>query len=165
MVLPQGKRGGTRVEPMIAVIEPESRATFPELLENAFRLRARALAGRPGRDANIRADMEIDGIDARGPAYLVGLDEDGCVVSTLRAARREDPARMRGASALSLTRLRVDTARLAKRGPAAPARAAVATLVALLEMADHAFATWPARWQRWFLATWTRRRPIRRSTT
>jgi len=76
---------------MIIVIDAVNRDRFAALLDEMFRLRARVFAGRLGWDVQVSNGKEIDKFDALDPAYVVGLDDEGHVVSCVRALQTTGP--------------------------------------------------------------------------
>ncbi|WP_234984187.1 acyl-homoserine-lactone synthase [Roseivivax jejudonensis] len=56
-----------------------------------FRLRARVFGERLGWDVTIEDGMERDQFDDLDPAYAIGLDDDGNVVSCVRALQTTGP--------------------------------------------------------------------------
>ncbi len=113
---------------MILIIDALNKAKFSSILEDMFRLRARVFGGRLGWEVNIKDGMEIDEFDRLDPAYVVGLDEEGNVVSAVRALQTTGPHMLsdvfhailngeppiRSASMWESTRFCVDTQRLTR---------------------------------------------------
>jgi acyl homoserine lactone synthase len=56
-----------------------------------FRLRARVFADRLGWEVKVEDGKEMDEFDRLDPAYVVGLDEEGHVVSCVRALQTTGP--------------------------------------------------------------------------
>lgn len=69
---------------MITAITVLNRKRCQPLLEEMFRLRARIFGDRLGWNVEVRDGKEMDRFDELEPAYLVGLDEEGRVVSCAR---------------------------------------------------------------------------------
>ncbi len=76
---------------MIIVIDALNRDRFEALIDEMFRLRARVFGDRLGWDIQVKDGREIDEFDALDPAYLVGLDDDGHVVSSARLLQTTGP--------------------------------------------------------------------------
>lgn len=76
---------------MIIVVDSTNRERFSGLLDQMFRLRARVFGGRLGWQVQISEGREIDAFDALDPAYVIGLDETGHVVSCVRALQTSGP--------------------------------------------------------------------------
>lgn len=76
---------------MIIAIDALNRHRFEALLDEMFRLRARVFGDRLGWDIDIKNGRETDEFDALDPAYLVGLDDDGRVVSCTRLLQTTGP--------------------------------------------------------------------------
>ena len=115
---------------MLIAIDAINRDRFGAVLDEMFRLRARVFADRLGWDVTIQDGMEIDKFDAPDPAYLVGLDEEGHVVSCARLLQTTGPHMLadvfssildgepplRSSRIWESTRFCVDTARLKATG-------------------------------------------------
>ncbi|SEL00962.1 acyl homoserine lactone synthase [Roseovarius azorensis] len=113
---------------MIIVIDALNRHKFPKLLDEMFKLRARVFGDRLGWDVNIVNGRERDHFDDLDPAYVIGLDDDGDVVSCVRALQTTGPHMLadvfsaildgeppiRSATIWESTRFCVDTKRLAR---------------------------------------------------
>lgn len=111
---------------MIIVIDSLNRHEFPELLDEMFRLRARVFGGRLGWEVEVTDGREIDAFDALDPLYVIGLDEEGHVISCARALQTTGPHMLadvfsailhgepplRSANLWESTRFCVDTERL-----------------------------------------------------
>lgn len=111
---------------MILVIDALNAHRFPDVLEDMYRLRARVFGDRLGWDVTIRDGMEIDAFDALDPAYVVGIDDAGHVISCVRALQTTGPHMLadvfsvildgqpplRSATVWESTRFCVDTDRL-----------------------------------------------------
>jgi acyl homoserine lactone synthase len=114
---------------MIIVIDALNAHRFTHLLDDMFRLRKRVFADRLGWEVNCTEDgREIDKFDALDPAYILGLDDEGHVVSCVRALQTTGPHMLsdvfsdilngepplRGATIWESTRFCVDTQRLTR---------------------------------------------------
>ncbi len=76
---------------MIIVIDGINRHRYGRLLDEMFRLRARVFGDRLGWDVEIVDGKEIDEFDSLDPAYVIGLNDDGRVVSCVRALQTTGP--------------------------------------------------------------------------
>jgi N-acyl-L-homoserine lactone synthetase len=76
---------------MIIVIDALNRDRFEAVLDEMFQLRARVFGDRLGWEIDVRNGREIDRFDALDPAYLVGLDSEGHVVSCARLLQTTGP--------------------------------------------------------------------------
>jgi acyl homoserine lactone synthase len=115
---------------MLIVIDALNRDRFGALLDEMFRLRARVFGDRLGWDVRVENGMEIDRFDALDPAYLVGLDGGGHVVSCARLLQTTGPHMLsdvfssildgeppiRSSRVWESTRFCVDTQRLKETG-------------------------------------------------
>ncbi len=115
---------------MLIAIDAINRDRFGAVLDEMFRLRARVFADRLGWEVTIQDGMEIDKFDALDPAYLVGLDDEGHVVSCARLLQTTGPHMLadvfssildgepplRSSRIWESTRFCVDTARLKATG-------------------------------------------------
>lgn len=115
---------------MITVVDALNRDRFGPLLDEMFRLRARVFGERLGWEVSVRDGKEIDRFDALDPAYLVGLDEEGHVVSCARLLQTTGPHMLadvfgailegepplRSSRIWESTRFCVDTTRLKETG-------------------------------------------------
>ena len=115
---------------MIIVIDALNRDRFEALLDEMFRLRARVFGDRLGWEIALANGREIDEFDALDPVYLVGLDDEGHVVSSARLLQTTGPhmladvfssildgeAPLRSSRLWESTRFCVDTQRLRKGG-------------------------------------------------
>lgn len=113
---------------MIIVIDALNRDEYPAILDAMFRLRARVFGGRLGWEVEVTDGREIDKFDALDPAYVIGLDDAGQVVSCVRALQTTGPhmladvfasilqgeAPLRSATLWESTRFCVDTERLGR---------------------------------------------------
>ena len=137
---------------MIIVIDALNRDRFEALLDEMFRLRARVFGDRLGWDVDVLDGQEIDAFDALDPSYLVGLDDEGHVVSCARLLQTTGPHMLaevfnpildgepplRSSRLWEVSRLCVDTQRLkAKGGARGISRATCEILIA---GNDHAVA-------------------------
>ncbi|MEI6099086.1 MAG: acyl-homoserine-lactone synthase [Alphaproteobacteria bacterium] len=135
---------------MIIVIDALNRDRFGDLIDEMFRLRARVFGDRLGWEVDIKAGKEIDKFDHMDPAYVIGIDEDGHVVSCVRALQTTGPHMLadvfqailegepplRSANVWESTRFCVDTQRLAKGGVSnAISRATCELMIGSLEFA------------------------------
>ncbi len=115
---------------MIIVIDALNQHRFGAVLDEMFRLRARVFGDRLGWEVSTRNGMEIDRFDALDPAYLVGLDDHGHVVSCARLLQTTGPHMLaddfssildgeppiRSSRVWESTRFCVDTRRLKETG-------------------------------------------------
>ncbi len=115
---------------MIIVIDALNRDRFGDLLDEMFQLRARVFGDRLGWEVDIRNGREIDQFDRLDPAYVIGLDDEGHVVSCVRALQTTGPHMLsdvfqvlldgepplRSATLWESTRFCVDTQRLCRDG-------------------------------------------------
>jgi len=76
---------------MIIVIDAVNRDRFGALLADMFRLRARVFGDRLGWEVSVNDGMEVDRFDSLDPAYLVGLNDEGHVVSCARLLQTTGP--------------------------------------------------------------------------
>ncbi|MHA6347597.1 acyl-homoserine-lactone synthase [Roseivivax sp. CAU 1761] len=76
---------------MIIVVDGVNRSEYGQLLDEMFRLRARVFEGRLGWEVDVRDGREIDQFDALDPAYVIGVNDDGRVVSCVRALQTTGP--------------------------------------------------------------------------
>lgn len=135
---------------MILVIDALNRTRFEDVLDDMFQLRARVFAGRLGWEVEVADGREIDRFDALDPAYVVGLDGAGRVVSCARLLQTTGPHMLadvfdailegqpapRSARLWESTRFCVDTARLDRgTGVGSIARATSELMVGTLEYA------------------------------
>lgn len=133
---------------MIIVIDALNRGRFGTLLDEMFRLRARVFGDRLGWEVTVKNGMEIDQFDALDPAYLVGLDADGYVVSCARLLQTTGPHMLsdvfsslldgepplRSPQIWESTRFCVDTTRLKDTGGVSGiSRATCEIMIAILE--------------------------------
>ncbi len=76
---------------MIIVIDALNKDRFSDVLNDMFRLRVRVFGDRLGWEVDIQNGMEIDQFDRMDPAYVIGLDDDGNVISCARALQTTGP--------------------------------------------------------------------------
>jgi acyl homoserine lactone synthase len=135
---------------MILVIDALNRSRFEAVLEDMFELRARVFGGRLGWEVEVTNGQERDAFDDLDPAYVVGLDGDGRVVSCARLLQTTGPHMLadvfhaildgepppRSPHLWESTRFCVDTARLHRgAGEGSVSRATCELMVATLEFA------------------------------
>jgi acyl homoserine lactone synthase len=135
---------------MIIVIDAVNRDRFKAVLDEMFRLRARVFGGRLGWDVQVENGMEIDKFDGLDPAYVVGLNDHGQVVSCVRALQTTGPHMLadvfsaildgepplRSSSLWESTRFCVDTQRLGPgRGSNSVSHATCELMIGSLEFA------------------------------
>lgn len=115
---------------MIIVIDALNKDRFGDLLDEMFQLRARVFGDRLGWEVEIIDGREIDQFDRLDPAYVIGLDDEGHVVSCVRALQTTGPHMLsdvfqvlldgepplRSATLWESTRFCVDTQRLCRDG-------------------------------------------------
>lgn len=115
---------------MIIVIDALNKDRFSDLLDEMYQLRARVFGDRLGWEVEIRDGREIDQFDRLDPAYVIGLDDEGHVVSCVRALQTTGPHMLsdvfqvlldgepplRSATLWESTRFCVDTQRLCRDG-------------------------------------------------
>ena len=129
---------------MIIVIDALNRDRFEDLIDEMHRLRARVFGDRLGWVTDIQDGREVDEFDALDPTYLVGLDDDGQVVSCARLLQTTGPHMLgdvfsclldgepplRSSRVWEVSRFCVDTERLGVRGAAGVSRATCELLIA-----------------------------------
>lgn len=135
---------------MIIVVDALNKHEYSELLDQMFQLRARVFADRLGWEVNVVDGREIDKFDALDPAYVIGVDDDGEVVSCVRALQTTGPHMLadvfsailhgepplRNAQLWESTRFCVDTQRLGRgRGPNTVSYATSELMIGSLEYA------------------------------
>ena len=115
---------------MIIVIDALNKDRFGDLLDQMYQLRARVFGDRLGWEVDIVDGREIDQFDRLDPAYVIGLDDEGHVVSCVRALQTTGPHMLsdvfkvlldgepplRSATLWESTRFCVDTQRLCRDG-------------------------------------------------
>jgi len=113
---------------MIIVVDALNRDKHTQLLDEMFRLRARVFQDRLGWEVDVRDGKEIDKFDDLDPAYVIGVDDEGHVVSCVRALQTTGPHMLadvfsdlldgeppiRSATLWESTRFCVDTERLGR---------------------------------------------------
>jgi N-acyl-L-homoserine lactone synthetase len=135
---------------MIIVIDALNRKRFGAVLDEMFRLRGRVFGNRLGWEVEVKDGMEFDRFDDLDPAYVVGLDEEGQVVSCLRLLQTTGPHMLadvfssildgepplRSVALWESTRFCVDTQRLGRDGSkTAISRSTSELMAATLEFA------------------------------
>ncbi|MBC7164496.1 MAG: autoinducer synthase [Roseovarius sp.] len=138
---------------MILVIDAINKHHFAHVLDEMFRLRARVFGDRLGWQVEVADGRERDVFDDLDPAYAVGLDDDGNVVSCVRALQTTGPHMLadvfsdildgepplRSPSLWESTRFCVDTQRLGRgRGRNSVSYATCELMIASLEAAKRA---------------------------
>lgn len=76
---------------MIIVVDGLNRHRYNRILDEMYALRARVFGQRLGWNVEITDGKEIDQFDALDPAYVIGLNDDGRVVSCVRALQTTGP--------------------------------------------------------------------------
>ncbi|CUH80369.1 acyl-homoserine-lactone synthase [Tropicibacter naphthalenivorans] len=76
---------------MIIVVDGVNRDRYTRLLDEMFALRARVFGGRLGWEVDVRDGKEIDQFDHLDPAYVIGVNDAGRVVSCVRALQTTGP--------------------------------------------------------------------------
>jgi acyl homoserine lactone synthase len=135
---------------MIIVVDALNKDRFGDLLDQMFQLRARVFGDRLGWEVTITNGREIDQFDHLDPAYVIGLDDEGNVISCVRALQTTGPHMLsdvfqvlldgepplRSATLWESTRFCVDTQRLAGDGTMkAVSRATCELMIGSLEYA------------------------------
>lgn len=114
---------------MILIVDALNRHDYADILDDMYRLRARVFGDRLGWDVKVVDGMERDAFDDLDPAYIIGLDDEGRVISCVRALQTLGPHMLsdvfsnildgepplRSATIWEATRFCVDTERL-RRG-------------------------------------------------
>lgn len=141
---------------MILVIDAINKDKFGSVLDEMFRLRARVFGDRLGWQVNVQDGMEKDVFDELDPAYAVGLDDQGQVVSCVRALQTTGPHMLsdvfsdildgepplRSSTLWESTRFCVDTKRLGRgRDRNSVSYATCELMIASLEAAKQAGIT------------------------
>ncbi len=141
---------------MILVVDALNKHKFPEIMAEMFKLRARVFGDRMGWDVDIRDGMERDKFDELDPAYAIGLNESGEVISCVRALQTTGPHMLadvfsailggepplRSATLWESTRFCVDTTKLDKgKGRRSVSYATCELMIASLESAKAAGIT------------------------
>jgi acyl homoserine lactone synthase len=137
---------------MILVIDSSNKHKFTSYMNDMFRLRARVFGERMGWDVDIQDGMERDKFDDLNPAYAIGLDDKGQVVSCVRALQTTGPHMLadvfssildgepplRSATIWESTRFCVDTKRLRGKDGMTVSFATCELMIASLEAAKNA---------------------------
>ena len=76
---------------MILIIDGMNRHRYTRILDEMFALRARVFADRLGWEVDVVDGKEIDQFDALDPAYVIGLNDEGRVISCVRALQTTGP--------------------------------------------------------------------------
>jgi acyl homoserine lactone synthase len=76
---------------MILVIDALNQDKFQDVIDEMFQLRARVFGDRLGWDVQIENGRERDQFDDLNPAYLIGLNNLGNVISCVRALQTTGP--------------------------------------------------------------------------
>ncbi len=141
---------------MILVIDGLNQDRFADVLDEMFQLRARVFGDRLGWEVQITDGREFDQFDDLNPAYVIGLDEAGHVISCVRALQTTGPHMLsdvfhaildgepplRSATIWESTRFCVDTNRLSRDGEmAAVSRATCELMIGSLEYAKRSGIT------------------------
>ena len=140
---------------MIIIIDAMNKDRFSDVLDDMYRLRARVFGDRLGWEVQIKDGKEIDQFDHLDPAYVIGLDEEGHVISCVRALQTTGPHMLsdvfdaildgqpplRSATVWESTRFCVDTARLKEGRPNAISKATCELMAASLEFARNSGIT------------------------
>jgi len=114
---------------MLFIVDALNKDKYLPLVEEMYRLRARVFNDRLGWEVSVEHGMEIDEFDYLDPAYVIGLNHAGDVVSCVRALQTTGPHMLsdvfydildgqpplRSATLWESTRFCVDTARLSDR--------------------------------------------------
>lgn len=138
---------------MILVIDAINKDKFGHVLDDMFKLRARVFGDRLGWQVEVKDGRERDIFDDLDPAYAVGLDDEGHVVSCVRALQTTGPHMLsdvfsdilngepplRSATLWESTRFCVDTKRLGRgRDRNSVSYATCELMIASLEAAKNA---------------------------
>lgn len=138
---------------MILVIDAINKDKFSHVLDEMFKLRARVFGDRLGWQVEVKDGRERDLFDDLNPAYAVGLDDEGNVVSCVRALQTTGPHMLadvfadildgepplRSATLWESTRFCVDTRRLGRgRDRNSVSYATCELMIASLEAAKRA---------------------------
>jgi acyl homoserine lactone synthase len=113
---------------MIIIVDGLNKHKYQHYLDDMFRLRARVFGDRLGWQVSIKDGMEKDKFDNLDPAYVIGLDDSGNVISCVRALQTTGPHMLadvfsaildgepplRSATLWESTRFCVDTKRLGR---------------------------------------------------
>ena len=135
---------------MIVVVDALNKERFADLLDEMYKLRARVFGDRLGWEVTITNGREIDQFDHLAPAYVIGLDDEGHVISCVRALQTTGPHMLsdvfqvlldgepplRSSTLWESTRFCVDTQRLSGDGTMkAVSRATCELMIGSLEYA------------------------------
>lgn len=135
---------------MIIIVDALNKHEYSGVLDQMFQLRARVFADRLGWEVNVVDGREADKFDAMDPAYVIGVDDEGHVVSCVRALQTTGPHMLadvfssilhgepplRSATLWESTRFCVDTQRLGRgRGPNTVSYATCELMIGSLEFA------------------------------
>lgn len=135
---------------MIVVVDALNKERFADLLDEMYKLRARVFGDRLGWEVTITNGREIDQFDHLDPAYVIGLDDEGHVISCVRALQTTGPHMLsdvfqvlldgepplRSSTLWESTRFCVDTQRLSGDGTMkAVSRATCELMIGSLEYA------------------------------
>lgn len=140
---------------MIIIIDAMNKDRFSDVLDDMYRLRARVFGDRLGWEVDIQDGKEIDQFDHLDPAYVIGLNDQGQVISCVRALQTTGPHMLsdvfhaildgqpplRSATVWESTRFCVDTARLKDGRPNAISSATCELMAASLEYARNSGIT------------------------
>jgi N-acyl-L-homoserine lactone synthetase len=140
---------------MILVIDALNQDKFQGVLDEMFRLRARVFGDRLGWEVQIENGRERDQFDDLNPAYVIGLDEDGGVISCVRALQTTGPHMLsdvfqailngepplRSATIWESTRFCVDTVALTRTGAKSVSKATCELMIGSLEYAKNSGIT------------------------
>ncbi|MEQ8903190.1 MAG: acyl-homoserine-lactone synthase [Roseovarius sp.] len=113
---------------MILVIDALNKHRFPSVLDEMFLLRGRVFGDRLGWEVSVEDGRERDHFDDLDPVYVIGLDDEGNVISCVRALQTTGPHMLsdvfsdildgeppiRSATIWESTRFCVDTKRLGR---------------------------------------------------
>ncbi|SPJ24915.1 acyl-homoserine-lactone synthase [Palleronia abyssalis] len=135
---------------MIIIVDALNRHKYTTLVDRMFQLRAQVFGGRLGWDVQVENGREIDQYDSLDPAYVIGVNAAGDVVSCVRALQTTGPHMLsdvfsailgdepplRSPTLWESTRFCVDTKRLARgRGPGSISDATAELMIGSLEYA------------------------------
>ena len=141
---------------MIVIVDALNKKEYSALLDEMFKLRARVFGDRLGWEVKVVDGRERDDFDALDPAYVIGIDDQGQVVSCVRALQTTGPHMLsdvfsalldgepplRSATLWESTRFCVDTTRLGSgRGPNTVSYATCELMIGSLEYAQRSGIT------------------------
>jgi acyl homoserine lactone synthase len=141
---------------MLLVIDALNQDRFADVLDEMFQLRARVFGGRLGWEVQVNNGREYDQFDDLDPAYVIGLDQGGQLVSCARFLQTTGPHMLsdvfhailngqpplRSATLWESTRFCVDTERLsAGVQVGGVARATSEIMIGMLEYARNSGVT------------------------